>query len=87
MDEPYFEAPDLGKLTPGPVSTHPPRILLLYGSLRERSYSRFLAEEVARSGRQRGITSLGSSCRSALLTDRSGEQMFGHEVNEDADFR
>jgi arsenic resistance protein ArsH len=27
---------------------HPPRILLLYGSLRERSYSRFVAEEAAR---------------------------------------
>jgi len=27
---------------------HPPRILLLYGSLRERSYSRFVAEESAR---------------------------------------
>lgn len=29
-------------------SEHPPRILLLYGSLRERSYSRLLAEEAAR---------------------------------------
>ena len=28
--------------------THPPRILLLYGSLREHSYSRFLTEEAAR---------------------------------------
>jgi len=27
---------------------HPPRILLLYGSLRERSYSRLVAEEAAR---------------------------------------
>jgi arsenical resistance protein ArsH len=31
-----------------PKSTHPPRILFLYGSLRERSYSRLLAEEAAR---------------------------------------
>ncbi|NJL82151.1 MAG: arsenical resistance protein ArsH [Chloroflexaceae bacterium] len=30
------------------TSTHPPRILFLYGSLRERSYSRLLAEEAAR---------------------------------------
>lgn len=30
------------------MSNHPPRILFLYGSLRERSYSRFLAEEAAR---------------------------------------
>jgi arsenical resistance protein ArsH len=29
-------------------STHPPRVLMLYGSLRERSYSRLLAEEAAR---------------------------------------
>jgi arsenical resistance protein ArsH len=29
-------------------STHPPRILILYGSLRERSYSRLLAEEAGR---------------------------------------
>ena len=29
-------------------SEHPPRILLLYGSLRERSYSRLLVEEAAR---------------------------------------
>lgn len=31
-----------------PVSSHPPRILLLYGSLRERSYSRLLIEEADR---------------------------------------
>ena len=30
------------------TSEHPPRILFLYGSLRERSYSRLLAEEAAR---------------------------------------
>lgn len=29
-------------------STHPPRLLFLYGSLRKRSYSRLLAEEAAR---------------------------------------
>lgn len=31
-----------------PRRSDPPRILVLYGSLRERSYSRFLAEEAAR---------------------------------------
>lgn len=31
-----------------PIEGHPPRILLLYGSLRERSYSRFLTLEAAR---------------------------------------
>ena len=33
---------------PARVSTHPPRILLLYGSLRERSFSRLATEEAAR---------------------------------------
>mgnify|MGYP003575815373 CR=1 FL=1 len=35
-------------LRPTLVSPHRPRILLLYGSLRERSYSRLLTEEAAR---------------------------------------
>jgi len=41
LDERHLDLPDLSKLAPSQVSTHPPRILLLYGSLRERSYSRF----------------------------------------------
>lgn len=44
----HFEQPDLDKLEPRQRSTHPPRILLLYGSCRERSYSRFLTQEAAR---------------------------------------
>lgn len=43
-----FHAPDLARLTAGPRSTHPVRVLLLYGSLRERSYSRLLVQEAAR---------------------------------------
>ena len=39
-------APD--RLEPIARATHPPRILLLYGSLRERSFSRLLVEEAAR---------------------------------------
>ncbi|AVS89471.1 arsenical resistance protein ArsH [Paracidovorax avenae] len=39
---------DLQRLWPRERSTHPPRILLLYGSLRERSFSRLLTEEAAR---------------------------------------
>jgi arsenic resistance protein ArsH len=45
---PQLDVPTLEKLTPRAPSTHPPRILLLYGSLRERSYSRFLTLEAAR---------------------------------------
>ncbi len=44
----HFDVPDLEKLEPRRVSTHPPRILLLYGSCRERSYSRLLTQEAAR---------------------------------------
>jgi arsenic resistance protein ArsH len=42
-----FVLPDLTALQPAPLA-HPPRILLLYGSLRERSFSRFAVEEAAR---------------------------------------
>lgn len=41
-----FEIPDLGRLKPLELR-HPPRVLLLYGSLRQRSYSRFLTLEAA----------------------------------------
>lgn len=40
--------PDLQRLEPGVRMSHPPRILLLYGSLRERSYSRLLTLEAER---------------------------------------
>ena len=41
-------SPDFARLEPVSRATHPPRILLLYGSLRERSYSRLLIEEAER---------------------------------------
>ena len=41
------EVPTIDRLRATP-SAHPPRILLLYGSLRERSYSRFLTLEAER---------------------------------------
>ena len=40
--------PDPSRLEPASRATHPPRILLLYGSLRERSFSRLLVEEADR---------------------------------------
>lgn len=43
-----FDLPSLDKLGLPPQPEHPPRILLLYGSTRERSYSRLLVEEAAR---------------------------------------
>ncbi|MDP7536876.1 MAG: arsenical resistance protein ArsH [Methylococcales bacterium] len=39
---------DRDKLFPSSESNHKPKILLLYGSLRERSFSRLLTEEAAR---------------------------------------
>mgnify|MGYP002662038693 CR=1 FL=1 len=45
LDAGLFHRPDLERLHPAERATHPPRILLLYGSLRERSYSRLLTEE------------------------------------------
>ena len=60
--------PDLPNLSPGavhqpdlpsvPRATHPPRILLLYGSLRERSYSRLLTFEA-----QRLLDAMGAETR------------------------
>jgi len=43
----HLEHPILTKLAATP-SSHPPRILLLYGSLRERSFSRLLTQEAQR---------------------------------------
>ena len=44
----HLELPALDHLEPAMRSTHPPRILLLYGSLRERSYSKLLTLEAER---------------------------------------
>lgn len=43
-----LDLPTLEKLSQVGDLNHPPRILMLYGSLRERSFSRLLTEEAAR---------------------------------------
>ncbi len=48
IDAACFQAPSHTGLTAKAPSSHPPRILLLYGSLRERSYSKLLTLEAAR---------------------------------------
>ena len=48
LDERCFQFPQQALLAPKQASTHPPRILMLYGSLRERSYSKLLTLEAAR---------------------------------------
>lgn len=47
LDPTSFQVPDAAALSAASHS-HRPRILLLYGSLRERSFSRFATEEAAR---------------------------------------
>lgn len=73
LDSTLFQRPDPAALFAPARATHPPRFLLLYGSLRERSYSRLAAEEAARL-----IQALGGETRlynpSGLpLVDDAGE--------------
>ena len=48
IDEALFDIPEPDRLTQRDGLAHPPRILLLYGSNRERSFSRLMVEEAAR---------------------------------------
>ncbi len=49
---------DKEKLLHPTLSSHPPRILLLYGSLRETSFSRLMTEEAVRL-----LTAMGAECK------------------------
>ena len=44
----YLEKENFSLLAAASEMTHPPRVLILYGSLRERSYSRLAAEEAGK---------------------------------------
>ena len=48
IEEGLLPTIDMARLLVAPLSTHAPRILFLYGSLRARSFSRLAAEEAAR---------------------------------------
>ncbi len=48
IDKELFHRPELDRLQANATLNHPPKILFLYGSLRERSFSRLLAEEAQR---------------------------------------
>lgn len=54
LDTDLVDVPSLDKLDTSLTATHKPRILLLYGSTRERSFSRLLTEEAARLLKQFG---------------------------------
>ncbi|WP_175914465.1 arsenical resistance protein ArsH [Burkholderia metallica] len=58
LDAELSRVPDVGQLQPATPSPHPPRLLLLYGSLRERSFSRLLVEEA-----ERLLTAMGAEVR------------------------
>lgn len=58
VDAALFRRPDKAEFSQVGQSTHPPRILLLYGSLRERSFSRLLTFEA-----QRLLNALGAETR------------------------
>lgn len=48
LDQAAFAVPTVKELGAVGATSHPPKILLLYGSLRERSFSRFLTFEAER---------------------------------------
>jgi len=48
LDPDCFKVPSPAALSVTSPSTHPPKILMLYGSLRERSYSKLLTLEGGR---------------------------------------
>jgi len=48
IDNDVFKQIDINSLIDKNISSHPVRILILYGSLREKSYSRLAAEEASR---------------------------------------
>ena len=54
LDPPFADRPTLDALESARRAGHPPRFLLLYGSLRQRSFSRFLIEEADRLLRSMG---------------------------------
>jgi arsenic resistance protein ArsH len=58
LDEAHFRPVDPDSLFPSTRASHPLRILLLYGALRDRSFSRLMTEEAARI-----LTRLGAETR------------------------
>ena len=48
IDDTHFREIDTDRLETGRQLDHAPRILLLYGSLRDRSFSRLMTQEAAR---------------------------------------
>ena len=73
VDTTLFDKPTGARLAGAGESSHAPRFLLLYGSLRERSYSKLLALEAARL-----LTAMGAETR-LFDPSRSEERRVGKE--------
>ena len=69
LDEAFFRESDEGALFPAERPVHRPRILLLNGSLRQRSFSRLANEEAARILQRLGAETKVHSARGLPLPD------------------
>ncbi|MBC7141019.1 MAG: arsenical resistance protein ArsH [Rhodobacteraceae bacterium] len=72
IDEDCFRPVDAADLVATDRAPHPPRILMLYGSLRVRSYSRLLSEEAARVLHRLGAETRIFDPRGLPLPDETG---------------
>jgi len=72
LDAKFLPRVDPERLDPAARAVHPPRILLLYGSLRDRSFSRLLVEEAARILRALGCETRIFDPRDLPLPDATG---------------
>nr|WP_225588729.1 arsenical resistance protein ArsH [Achromobacter sp. ACM03] len=83
IDSSLFHRPGEAGLFPAVRAAHAPRFLLLYGSLRERSYSRLVAEEAARLLRALGgETRLFNPSGLPLVDDASDDHPKVRELHE-----
>ena len=83
IDTALFQRPDMECLKTPERATHAPRFLLLYGSLRERSFSRLAAEEAARILRALGgETRLFNPSGLPLVDDASEDHPKVKELHE-----
>src|SRR3546814_20247631 len=71
IDTALFQQPDAQRLMAPERATHAPRFLLLYGPLRDRSFSRLAAEEAAHI-----LSALGGGTR--MFNPRAEERRVGN---------